>query len=62
MKFIFRVCHNVQPKLKSLNSNNVFVDFFFFFFTATPTAYGSSWVRDGIRAIDGRLRHSHSQI
>ena len=31
MKFIFRVCHNVQPKLKSLNSNNVFVDFFFLF-------------------------------
>ena len=33
---------------------------FFFLFTATPTAYGSSWARDQIRATAVGLHHNHS--
>ena len=38
----------------------MFLAFFFFFPWATPTAYGSSQTRDGIRAEAASVHHSHS--
>ena len=36
------------------------VNHFFFFFTATPVAYGGSQARGGIGGAAASLRHSHS--
>ena len=33
---------------------------FFFFLTAAPAVYGSSWARGRIRAAAAGLHHSHS--
>ena len=35
---------------------------FFFFFTAPPVAYGSSWARTQIGAAAAGLRHRHSNV
>ena len=39
-----------------------FLFFFFLLFRATPAAYGSFQVRDGIGAAAAGLRHSHSSM
>ena len=44
------------PPHHSGNSMNKF----YFLFTASPVAYGSSWARDRIRAAAASLCHSHS--
>ena len=41
-------------------SHHVYLRFFFFLFTATLAAYGSSWAKGGIRAAAASLHHSHS--
>ena len=37
---------------------SIFFNFFFFLFTATPAAYGSSQARGQIGAVTAGLRHS----
>ena len=48
------------PKCMCVCVYNFFVYNFFFLFMTTPAAYGSSWARDGIRAVVTSLHHSHS--
>ena len=46
-------------------SEYVIQDWFFFFFClfrAAPVAYGSSWARGLIGAVDASLQHSHSNM
>ena len=60
--------HGLESREKSINlefpvvSNNIFCDFFgfFFLFKATPESYGSSQPRGKIRAVTAGLHHSHS--
>ena len=52
-----------QGSFFSIQTYSCLIIFFFFFFglfRAAPTAYGSSQVRDPIRAIATGLHHSHS--
>ena len=52
---------NKNKNSLKFGGNLMFLAFFFFFFPwATPTAYGSSQTRDGIRAVAASLHHSHS--